>query len=125
LDEEGKDGYTPLALSCQIGSIECVSVLLRHGASSCFVDSRSKTPLHYAAQYGRHEICQTLFDALPEDFTFSYSDFCSLVGIAFQSNHTDIGLVFLSRAVEIFTKMNQMSYILGSSPNLSPRFLIM
>ena len=105
LDEEGREGHTLLSLCCQCGALECAAVLIRHGASPFHADSRHKfeypfyiqirfskrshrTPLHYAAQYGRHELCLLLLELQPPDVTLSYFDFSSLIGVAFLANQT-------------------------------------
>jgi hypothetical protein len=42
-------GVTPLHVACYHGNVECVGVLLGHGANKNAVDRLQATPAHYAA----------------------------------------------------------------------------
>lgn len=52
-----------LILQVIMGSEECVSALLEHGASALCRDSRGRTPLHLAASCGHTELLRSLLKA--------------------------------------------------------------
>lgn len=46
-----------------LGSEDCVSALLEHGASALYRDSQGRTPLHLTASLGHTELLRTLLKA--------------------------------------------------------------
>lgn len=52
-----------LSLQAALGSEDCVSALLEHGASALCRDFKGRTPLHLVASRGHTELLQTLLKA--------------------------------------------------------------
>lgn len=52
-----------LTLQAMLGSSDCVSALLEHGASALCRDSQGRTPLHLAASRGHTELLHSLLQA--------------------------------------------------------------
>lgn len=50
-------------LQAMLGSEDCASALLEHGASALCRDSQGRTPLHLVASHGHTELLRTLLKA--------------------------------------------------------------
>jgi ankyrin repeat protein len=61
---EGKktniSGYTPLHIACQVGRLESVLGLLRHGADSQMIAADGTKPIDHAEKYGHKKIVDVL-----------------------------------------------------------------
>ena len=56
VDARNVDGSTPLCEACSAGSLECVRLLLDHGATvNPALTSRTASPLHEACMGGERE----------------------------------------------------------------------
>lgn len=54
VDARNVDGSTPLCEACSVGSLECVQMLLEHGAMvNPALTSRTTSPLHEACMGGK------------------------------------------------------------------------
>eukprot|EP00529_Nitzschia_sp_RCC80_P029443 CAMPEP_0113513706 /NCGR_PEP_ID=MMETSP0014_2-20120614/40010_1 /TAXON_ID=2857 /ORGANISM="Nitzschia sp." /LENGTH=334 /DNA_ID=CAMNT_0000410137 /DNA_START=236 /DNA_END=1240 /DNA_ORIENTATION=+ /assembly_acc=CAM_ASM_000159 len=63
IDADSPDFMSPLMLACGQGQIECVEVLLRHGADFQVEDGSSNLlPLQYASWWGHDDIVQLLIN---------------------------------------------------------------
>lgn len=64
VNQRGQNGNTPLHFATWEGHVECIRVLLAHGANVDAVNTDGPhTPLHFAATFGRTEIAGLLIEA--------------------------------------------------------------
>lgn len=68
------DGRTPLHHACIQGFIECINLLLQHGANILAKDNSGQTALHLAAHYGREAILNLLLNTLPKKSSVDIKD---------------------------------------------------
>jgi ankyrin repeat protein len=57
-----ENGFTPLHLLAEHGSVEAAEVLLKHGAEINARDKWGKTPLHFASEYGQVDMIKFLLE---------------------------------------------------------------
>lgn len=63
VDITNEANQTPLAIAAKVGAIDCVRVLLRHGANPNASDWSKKTPVHLACISGNVDILKILVTA--------------------------------------------------------------
>ncbi|XP_052097754.1 ankyrin repeat domain-containing protein 66-like [Mytilus californianus] len=70
------DDRTALHWACMKGYVECIRLLIEHGADGCArTDEESWTPAHFAAESGRQHALRALFAAdIPIDRQNKYGD---------------------------------------------------
>lgn len=78
------------ALQAMLGSEDCLSALLEHGASPLCRDSQGRTPLHLAASCGHTKLLQTLLkEAIKADSLDSMLDFRGYTPTHWAAYHGD------------------------------------
>lgn len=91
-------------LQAILGSEDCVSALLEHGASPLCRDSKGRTPLHFAASRGHTKLLQTLLKAaMKADPLDSILDFRGYTPTHWAAHHGELsGKQFMSNVLGSF-----------------------
>jgi Ankyrin repeats (many copies) len=100
------EGHTPLHKACYEEDLECMRLLLEHGADVDARDGRNYAPLHLAAKYGRVEALRLLLQYNSDVNVKGPSNETPLY-IASRSGLTEVVQVLLEHGADINAQTNR------------------
>lgn len=108
LNERDDLGCTPLHYASKEGYLLAIDDLIKLGADISPKDNDKKSPLHFAAKYGRYNTCKRLLDSAmgPNIINETDGDGLSTLHIAAQNGHTKIITLLMQKGAYV-TKDDQ------------------
>ena len=99
---------TPILLKFAIkrNQVECIQVLIDHGANITELDDSSKNALHYAAYYGHTDVVEKLINLYPKLMDEKDKNQCIPLHYAAHYGHTDVVEKLIERYPELMDERN-------------------